>query len=450
MIDGGDDADGSRRGHASGTSGTEELAGQTKKRRRYEENLREDDAVYPPGPRDNGYSVDSGIEINGEAFGGDGVYGPGDYTAVNGEAYCGGGVYGSGEDTAVNGEAYCGDGGYGSGEYTAENSYGCALAEGNNRGHRGDVHHSRLVLTDWHGGKDDGGGNAPFAQAQDAEVRRTEGMDADCKKAVSTCGFDDTQFDVHGVADEDLGGDEHDDHPFNLPPCDNDLGYVGCEELEAHLAEMPAASSQDHQLAVPPLVAAQVVRRRLTGKTSPTRAAELGHSMPVLTQAEPPNGDLVTREVARAAQKRLREAALAHGKAVKQARTTAWASIRRNPEATRLPEEQRLDGPPELRDAEPVTPALWEVHASHEAAASPGVPVVYCRRCGAWSLGERSKNLVRPCSLKPGHPGNLRMLQLGIVPRRGARIPAELKQAGARGTRGGATVRRKSKARGWR
>ncbi len=411
MTDGGDGKSGLRRGHPDGTAGAEERAGQSTKKRRGEVDRQEGDDIDLPGQRDIGHGVDSGIAVNGGNFGIDGVYGSGQYTVVNGEAYGSDGDHGPGEYTAVNGEAHYHHVGDGSDSYTVEISHGCSQPTGSDREHCDGVHHARPPCTS---------------------------------------NFDDAQFDVHGVSDGSFGGEEHVDHPFDVPPNDEDLYNGVIEELEAHTAGVQPLPGRDPQRDALAQAAARVTRRRLTGKTSPTRAKELGHGSPMPTQAGPTDASLVTREVARAAQKRVREAALLHGKAVKQARTAAWSAIRRNPEATCRPEEHVRDVSPEPRSGALAVPALWDVHPSHDAAASPGVQVVFCRRCGAWSLGEKSKNLVRPCSLKPGHPGNLRLLHLGIVPRRGARVPAEFKQAGARGTRGGAAARRSSKTRGGR
>ncbi len=269
------------------------------------------------------------------------------------------------------------------------------------------------------------------------------------------------------VQDNNYGGegpeDYHDDadldggsaHPFSLPPEEDEQGdlYVGELQDEAQRASSsgdpcPEARHGNTGPAMP--------RRRLTGKTSPSRAAELGHS-PHAADPQPGEG-LVTREVARAARCRQREAAEAHGRASKVARTTAWLAIRRQPEiATVVHGEEPTDQVAEDTDGVPVDgadgfhiPHRWRAHLSHDISAAPGAHLIFCKRCGTWSLGERSTNLMRPCTMKMGHKGNLRLLSLGIAPRRGARVPAELKKAGARGTRGGLVVRRSSKRRGWR
>ncbi len=245
-----------------------------------------------------------------------------------------------------------------------------------------------------------------------------------------------------------------DEHPFDCPPNEDELhslhggdGQSGTSRAASSGDPSPVISQREGQLLVP--------RRRLTGKTNPVKAAEMGHAPPA--GDSPPGRELVTREVARAARLRLREAAEVHGRAAKSARGAAWVAIRHQPEIVAA----GRDGFPAVQGATDANeahgeagsdghiPLRWRAHVSHDILAAPGAQMIYCRRCGAWSLGERSTNLTRPCSLKQGHKGNLRLLSLGIVPRRGARVPAELKQAGARGTRGGLVVRR-AKRRGSR
>ncbi len=243
-------------------------------------------------------------------------------------------------------------------------------------------------------------------------------------------------------------------HPFDCPPEEGELYSLHGGDDQPRTSG--ATSSGDPCPATVQCDArSSPLRRRLTGKTSPSRAAELGHAP---RAGDPPPGhELVTREAARAARLRLREATETHNRYAKKARYAAWQAIRRQPELF----SSSHDGEPvdrataDLREAHDVDaddghiPLRWRAHASHDVAAAPGAQLVYCRRCGSWSIGERSANLTRACSLKQGHKGNLRLLSLGIIPRRGARVPAELKRAGSRGSRGGLVVRR-SKRRGSR
>ncbi len=244
-------------------------------------------------------------------------------------------------------------------------------------------------------------------------------------------------------------------HPFDLPPeeCELDGLYDGRLPTDTQRASSSRDSCPE---ARHDSIGPTEPRRRLTGKTNPSRAAELGH-LPLAAEPQSER-ELVTREVARAARLRQREAAEAHSRASKVARTSAWLAIRRQPEVAagnryEVPTDQvAVDGvaTPAVCTDNCDIPLRWMAHTSHDISAAPGAHIIFCKRCGAWSLGERSTNLTRPCTMKAGHKGNLRLLSLGIAPRRGARVPAELKKAGARGTRGGFVVRRCSKRRGGR
>ncbi len=261
---------------------------------------------------------------------------------------------------------------------------------------------------------------------------------------------------VEDYDDDHYQGDLHEEvrHPFDLPPNCDELNGIPVEDgsLDAYGA---AAGSDSLSVPVQGVAPVPEVRRRLTGKTSQSRAAELGHP-PRAVDAPHPQG-LVTRETARAARLRHREAKELHEGEAKRARSIAWLAIRRQPELTAAsrhgePADSATEddhGAREVVAVDGQVPSRWLAHPSHNVAAAPGAQVVYCRRCGAWTTGERSSNLTRECSLKMGHKGNLRLLGLGITPRRGARVPAELKLAGARGTRGGTAVRRPKRRGAW-
>ncbi len=257
-------------------------------------------------------------------------------------------------------------------------------------------------------------------------------------------------------ADHDMDEQQSDPppHPFSQPPEWPEGGHVH----DCHEGNGPRGDAADPGLGMDADHGEDgraVPRRRLTTKTSSARAVELGFPSPG-PRAGGEEG-YVTRETARAARLRHRETAAEHERLRKAARTTAWRAIRGQPEVASSyceePKEDdfaRADGDPADAEDGPVVPARWMAHATHDVAAAPGAQIIFCRRCGAWTLGIKSMNLTRPCSMKSGHKGNLRLLSLGIAPRRGARVPAELKVAGARGTRGGHCVRRSSKRRGGR
>ena len=76
-------------------------------------------------------------------------------------------------------------------------------------------------------------------------------------------------------------------------------------------------------------------------------------------------------------------------------------------------------------------------HPSHDIQTlSSRMNIVYCRRCSTWSKNVKLKALARTCEgLKEGNKGQLRLLQLGIVPLPGAKVPVHLRRIFARGRR---------------
>jgi hypothetical protein len=85
--------------------------------------------------------------------------------------------------------------------------------------------------------------------------------------------------------------------------------------------------------------------------------------------------------------------------------------------------------------AEAVPEAGPNLHASHDIRKAVNLNVVFCNVCGAWSSGIRGRKLVEPCEGRCKHPTSLRLLQVGVYPSAGARLPPQLRQPGARGTR---------------
>ena len=62
--------------------------------------------------------------------------------------------------------------------------------------------------------------------------------------------------------------------------------------------------------------------------------------------------------------------------------------------------------------------------------------LIYCRRCSSWSMNVKLKALARTCEgLKEGNKGQLSLLQLGIVPLPGVKVPGHLRRIYARGRR---------------
>ena len=80
---------------------------------------------------------------------------------------------------------------------------------------------------------------------------------------------------------------------------------------------------------------------------------------------------------------------------------------------------------------------LVNPHPSHDIQSLTNhLDIIYCRRCAAWSKNVRLKALAKVCQgLKEGNRGQLRKLQLGLVPLSGVRIPAHLRRTFARGRR---------------
>ena len=76
-------------------------------------------------------------------------------------------------------------------------------------------------------------------------------------------------------------------------------------------------------------------------------------------------------------------------------------------------------------------------HPSHDIQTLPShKDVIYCRRCSSWSMNVKLKALAKPREgLKVGNKGQLRLLQLGIVPLPGVRVPGHLRRIYARGRR---------------
>ncbi len=184
-------------------------------------------------------------------------------------------------------------------------------------------------------------------------------------------------------------------------------------------------------------------RRRLSAKTGPDRAAELGYPPPrmdVQSDGEEGEEGLVTQSAATAARARIRALLSTHKRKVRAARAEAWVAFARQPDLGFLGGEAAVADSDDVgRDRAapaPVVPGCWDAHPSHEVAA-PSPALLFCRHCGAWSAGHRVRGLAKQCRGAVGHRGNLRLLTLGIAPVKGARVPAECKRAGSRGTRGG-------------
>ncbi len=209
--------------------------------------------------------------------------------------------------------------------------------------------------------------------------------------------------------------------------------HEGGEAPEGPCTQPHAPAPEEWQEEVQP-----VKRRRLNQKTRDDG------SFAMEVRAAPCDGDgsgrvqneLVTMQVARAAKRRNDVQLAAHTRRAASARTEAWAAIHHEPSAIR--DEVDLNG----WDANVSAGNGPQLHPSHSIQKSPGIEVIYCGGCGAWTRGTRSKGLSRPCKGRSGRNSDIRLLQVGVCPGRGARIPNELKLAGSRGTRGGMAGRK--------
>jgi hypothetical protein len=90
------------------------------------------------------------------------------------------------------------------------------------------------------------------------------------------------------------------------------------------------------------------------------------------------------------------------------------------------------------------------IHDSHLLKTVRHGQAVYCTRCACWSEGRRAEGLAAECKFRiaDGSRNALRLLQLGVLPKRGARIPGGLlrshRRLRAMGSRGSAKTIRKA------
>ncbi len=223
------------------------------------------------------------------------------------------------------------------------------------------------------------------------------------------------------------------------------------DEPLTELAPEPSTVTQasDERPVMYAVAASGTKRRRLSQKSSPARAAELGYIGPPPQPERVTN--LITQAAAAAARTRARGLLIAHRRRAKSARNAAWDSFFRQPEQSNAASEAYASSEDTgVLGATFAIPAGCNAHASHDAKAPMGAELLFCKRCGAWSSGQRSRGLVAQCRGRGGHRGNLRLLHLGVALVRGARVPREHKDPGAKGTRGGSATRGKRGRRGGR
>jgi len=194
--------------------------------------------------------------------------------------------------------------------------------------------------------------------------------------------------------------------------CADEIGYDESEG-EADPNDEPDNLEDDlYHLSLP-------TRRRLRVKTSP-----------LLTGY--PKTALVTKMVYKVAMAQRRSQKASHNTEKAAAVKSALKLLAAQPELAR---DFRSES--DSADCIGGLSMLRNPHPSHDIQTLPShKEVIYCRRCSSWSMNIKLKALARPCEgLKTGNKGQLRLLQLGIVPLPGVRVPGHLRRIYARGRR---------------
>ena len=86
--------------------------------------------------------------------------------------------------------------------------------------------------------------------------------------------------------------------------------------------------------------------------------------------------------------------------------------------------QPEIIGESELMDSQP-----WHIHASHEMKKIGDTDILYCNLCGRWLADGKERKFVAPCQgLRKSNTSQLRLLQCGVRPGPGARIPASMRK----------------------
>ena len=74
-------------------------------------------------------------------------------------------------------------------------------------------------------------------------------------------------------------------------------------------------------------------------------------------------------------------------------------------------------------------------HATHDIQnLATNSSIIFCRTCSGWSLRNKLKSLAGRCEgLKDGNRSRLRLLEVGVAPFPGAKMPAHLSRVHCRG-----------------
>ncbi len=246
-------------------------------------------------------------------------------------------------------------------------------------------------------------------------------------------GFDDAEGEFQ---EEDIEVQEINAPPLELPPLDGVEANHGTDSQGTTATTEGTRDGRDtgeDGASGTDMGFQRVVRRRLNCKTSPRMASSSQLNVPAGTSG---GGELVTRVAAAAARVSFQRQLAEHRGKVKRARTEAWSAIFHEPSPiAALVCELHTE---EARDAEG---SSWGTHPSHDMTKPADADILYCRICGSWSRGRRVRGLAEACRGSTCNKGNLRLLEFGIAPVKGARLPPQFKKAGTRGTRGGAAIR---------
>ena len=159
----------------------------------------------------------------------------------------------------------------------------------------------------------------------------------------------------------------------------------------------------------------QVKRRRLLAKTNPINTGY-------------PSTALLTRAVYKVQMEQKGKVIRQNGHDKRVAANEAIAPLARHHFSQQEPEEVNV-----VRRSEP----LQKPHPSHDIATLAGNDgIIWCRRCSSWSKNTKLKCLAKLCEgLKDSNKAQLRLLQVGIAPYAGVRMPKYLSRTFERGIR---------------
>ncbi len=191
------------------------------------------------------------------------------------------------------------------------------------------------------------------------------------------------------------------------------------EDREAVTSLRAPPSPREVEASRGPDMNAEPKRRRIAFKDSPMADCITVESSEGLT--------LVTQAAAAAARRRNALAAAVNRKRKREVEVEARIALARCTEAVNAAIDAREPGE-EVQYAELQLP-----RSSHSVQQAPGIDVIFCNKCGAWSQGRKAlRRLGQQCSGDKRRAPTVRLLQLGIMPIAGATIPEHLKKGRGR------------------